>query len=160
MYQRMLMPVDGSACSKAALREVVKLAAVGPREICLLHVVEMAHWHDSFRPGEVGALIIESVRRSGMTVLEEASAFLASKGVRAESSLLEAADKRASEVIVQHALEWRAELVVMGTHGRRGLPRLVLGSDAAEVVRASPVPVLLVRDYSNVSSPEKPSDLR
>jgi len=153
VYKRMLVPVDGSACSKAALREAQKLVTVGPREIGLLHVVEMLHWHDSFQPDEVGALILESTRKSGMTILEEALAFLASYGVPAESSLLEAANKRASEVIVQYALEWRAELIVMGTHGRRGLLRLVLGSDAAEVVRSSPVPVLLVRDYSIPSSP-------
>jgi nucleotide-binding universal stress UspA family protein len=51
----------------------------------------------------------------------------------------------AADVIVREAKKQRADLIVLGTHGRRGMRRLVLGSDAEQVVRMSPVPVLLVR---------------
>ena len=55
------------------------------------------------------------------------------------------ASESAADVIVQHAKKWRASLIVMGTHGRSGLSRLALGSDAEKVVRTSPIPVLVVR---------------
>jgi nucleotide-binding universal stress UspA family protein len=51
-----------------------------------------------------------------------------------------------ADEIVKQAKEWLADLIVMGTHGRRGLERLAMGSDAELVLRLSPVPVLLVRD--------------
>jgi nucleotide-binding universal stress UspA family protein len=58
-------------------------------------------------------------------------------------------------LIVAEATKCHADLIVMGTHGRRGLRRLALGSDAEEVVRLAPVPVLLVRD-ENAASPTAP----
>jgi nucleotide-binding universal stress UspA family protein len=50
-----------------------------------------------------------------------------------------------ADVIVENAKKWRADLIVMGTHGRRGITRVVMGSDAEGVVRNTPVPVLLIR---------------
>ena len=62
----------------------------------------------------------------------------------AETELVENAAGRVADVIVEHAKRWRADLIVMGTHGRRGFNRLLIGSNAELVVRHSPVPVLLV----------------
>ena len=67
------------------------------------------------------------------------------EGVEAESVLLESIGGPAADPIAVQARQWPADLIVMGTHGRRGLARLALGSDAEEVVRIMPVPVLLVR---------------
>ena len=53
---------------------------------------------------------------------------------------------RVAEIVADEATSWGADLVVLGTHGRRGVGRLILGSDAEQVLRPSPVPVLLVRD--------------
>jgi nucleotide-binding universal stress UspA family protein len=55
---------------------------------------------------------------------------------------------RAADAIVEEAGKWKADVIVLGTHGRRGLRRALLGSDAEEVVRNASVPVLLVRDRS------------
>ena len=64
--------------------------------------------------------------------------------VPCEQNLLETIGGRAADVIVQQAEEWRADLIVLGTHGRRGLKRLAMGSDAELVLRMAPVPVLLL----------------
>ena len=52
---------------------------------------------------------------------------------------------RSSDLVIAKAKEWGAQLIVLGTHGRRGVGRMLLGSDAEQVLRQSPVPVLLVR---------------
>jgi len=59
--------------------------------------------------------------------------------------LVEAMGGQAGDYIIREARQWRADLIVCGTHGRRGIRRLVLGSDAEYIVRHTPVPVLLVR---------------
>jgi nucleotide-binding universal stress UspA family protein len=66
-------------------------------------------------------------------------------GLESESVILETAGGRAADAIVAEAKAWGADLIVLGTHGRRGARRLVMGSDAEEIVRTTPVPVLLVR---------------
>ena len=62
-----------------------------------------------------------------------------------DTALVERSTARISERIVEHAKSWGAELIVIGTHGRRGVGRILLGSDAEQTVRIAPVPVLLVR---------------
>jgi nucleotide-binding universal stress UspA family protein len=69
--------------------------------------------------------------------------------VDADSKVLEAIGGRVSKFVVSEAEEWPADLIVMGTHGLRGIERLVMGSDAETVARTSPVPVLLVRKASS-----------
>jgi len=59
--------------------------------------------------------------------------------------MIESVGGAAGDLIVEQANKWGAELIVLGTHGRRGIKRMVLGSDAEHVVRQSSVPVLLVR---------------
>lgn len=65
-------------------------------------------------------------------------------GVKAEPALAEGRGRLVSDVILDDAKKWRADLIVMGTHGHRGFKRLLLGSDAERVLRDAPVPVLLV----------------
>jgi nucleotide-binding universal stress UspA family protein len=64
--------------------------------------------------------------------------------VRAETALAEDFRGRVADEIVQQAKRWRADLIVMGTHGRRGIKRALLGSDSELVVRYSAIPVLLI----------------
>jgi len=89
--------------------------------------------------------LFESLRKNGETILEEASEEAEKGGVSAESVLRESGGIRVSEAILDEANAWAADLIVMGTHGRRGISHLALGSDAELVVRGSTVPVLLVR---------------
>jgi nucleotide-binding universal stress UspA family protein len=78
-------------------------------------------------------------------MLDAASKVALKQGVKADASLVESRGRPVSDVILDEARKWRADLIVMGTHGRRGVNRLLLGSDAERVLRSAPVPVLLVR---------------
>jgi nucleotide-binding universal stress UspA family protein len=70
--------------------------------------------------------------------------------------MIESFGGRAADFIVEQARKWRADLIVLGTHGRRGVRRLVMGSDAEQVIRATRVPVLLVRSKATPATSRKP----
>ena len=145
MYRKLLVPVDGSKPSTAALLELVKITAHPERVIRLVHVVDQIHWQDEFEGGSVGETLLATRRNSGTQCLADAKLLMAGQHLECECLLLESHGERAAEVIVAHAKAWPADLIVMGTHGRRGIGRLVLGSDAADVIRSAPTAVLMVR---------------
>jgi nucleotide-binding universal stress UspA family protein len=89
--------------------------------------------------------VVPAMRKSGAAVLARARARAAAAGLEVDTLLLESTGPRASELIVEQARAWAADLIVIGTHGRRGIGRFLLGSDAEQVLRLAPVPVLLVR---------------
>ena len=92
--------------------------------------------------------IIDGLREGGKRILGDAERVTREQGVKYESELVETIGGRAADVIVNQATQWPADLIVMGTHGRRGIRRLALGSDAEMVLRHAPVPVLMVREAS------------
>jgi nucleotide-binding universal stress UspA family protein len=92
--------------------------------------------------------LLEKMRDAGRVILDDASDQARKAGILVEPVLRESGGRRVSKTILKEALSWPADLIVMGTHGRRGLSHLALGSDAELVVRESPVPVLLVRASS------------
>lgn len=95
--------------------------------------------------GSVYDHISQELRGVGAALLSRAQELAQKAEVPAETCLLEARGASAGERVVQAAKDWSADLIVCGTHGRRGLRRLVLGSDAELIVRHSPVPILLIR---------------
>ena len=145
MYRHLLIPVDGSDASKAGLREVVRIATPDVSKLRLVHVIDSSVGRDSFDPGTVGDTIIQANRDNGTTILAEAREILTKYDLRAECVLIESHRERVASRIIAQAREWPADLIIMGSHGRRGLARVVMGSEAEEVFRESPVPVLLVR---------------
>jgi nucleotide-binding universal stress UspA family protein len=145
MYERILVPVDGSETSKRGLKEACRLAREqGSRLRCLFVIDE--HWLTANYMGFMYAHdFLDKLRENGKEILEEASVQAGKSGVQVESVMRETAERRVSDKILDEAKTWAADLIVMGTHGRRGLSHLALGSDAELVVRESLVPVLLVR---------------
>ena len=147
MSRRILVPVDGSSTSNRGLAEALKIARSQKARVCLLHVVDN-NTAVTMAP-EMGGLysdrLLDMMRESGKKVLAKSLATARGRGVKAEAVLVETLSRPVADLIVAHARKWRADLIVLGTHGRRGLSRLVMGSDAESVVRTSPVPVLLVR---------------
>jgi nucleotide-binding universal stress UspA family protein len=144
MYKRILVPVDGSETSMAGLREAVKLAKVHGSQLRILHVVNEFILAETYSPGAYALSLIDSLRNAGQTVTRSAEAFARQRGIPADSLMLESIGGAAADLILAQARDCHADLIVMGTHGRRGLRRLALGSDAESVVRGSHVPVLLV----------------
>ncbi len=144
MYQRILVPVDGSTNAKRALQEAIKLAN-DTAELRLVYVVEESHSLDPIGYGAIDyAALLEAVRQTGKRTLAEAMGVVQKSGKTADTSLLEANGERISTMIGSAAKNWKADLIVIGTHGRSGLNRFLLGSVAEDVARSATVPVLLV----------------
>ncbi|MGA7749085.1 MAG: universal stress protein [Gallionella sp.] len=145
MYQRILVPIDGSATAVRALQEAIKLAA-GKAQLRLVYVVEESHSLDAEAYAFIDySALLEAVRQTGERTLAQAAEEVRRSGMTAETVLLDASGERISRVIDGEAINWKADLIVIGTHGRSGLNRLLLGSVAEDVVRGASVPVLLVR---------------
>jgi nucleotide-binding universal stress UspA family protein len=145
MYQRILVPVDGSETAKQGLAEAVRLAQALGSQVRLIHVVDDSALALNPETGIAAAPLVEHFAEGGKEILAEAHGLAASQGLEAEVTLHENFTGRVADVIVNEARNWPAQIIVMGTHGRQGLRRAVLGSDAQAVVQTSPVPVLLVR---------------
>jgi nucleotide-binding universal stress UspA family protein len=146
MYQRILVAVDGSAASLRGLDEAVKVAQGAGGKLMIVHVVNELVMTPEYVPSAYYELILQSVRDMGVKVLEQAVTAAERAGLVCEKKLVETVGGRVADEIVKLAAEWPADLIVMGTHGRRGLKRLALGSDAELVLRLSSTPVLLVRE--------------
>ena len=147
MYRRILVPIDGSPTSMQGLTEAIRLAADQRARLDVLYVVDeliVVQSLDAFGVPNTGDLI-EGLRQAGKEALAEAEALTRRHRVKADLRMLDSRAQRVCDVIVGEAKKWRADLIVMGTHGRRGVTRVLLGSDAEGVLRNTPVPVLLVR---------------
>lgn len=147
MYRRILVPIDGSPTSMQGLNEAIRLAADQRARLHVLYVVDelvVVQSLDAFGVPNTGDLL-EGLREAGKEALAEAEAVIRRHHVKADVRMLDSRAQRVSDVIVGEAKKCRADLIVMGTHGRRGVTRMLLGSDAEGVLRNTPVPVLLVR---------------
>ena len=146
MYDNILVPIDGSATSRKAMEEATRLARLTGGRIRLLHVVDpLSHTNGFFTPDVYLGDLQPALLEAGRKLVEQARDEIATGGLRVETDVRETGGLRVSEAIVDDARSWGADIIVLGTHGRRGIERVMVGSDAEQVVRASPVPVLLVR---------------
>jgi nucleotide-binding universal stress UspA family protein len=145
MYSRILVPIDGSPTAGRGLAEAIAIARVMRSTLVLLHVVD----DYPLMVALATAVQVEESRaaqqRSASALLAAAAASALREGVATQSVLREVSGVPVADAILEVARERRCELIVMGTHGRRGLSRLTLGSDAELVLRQAPVPVVLVR---------------
>lgn len=139
MYRRILVAVDGSDTSNKALVAALQLARDRDAHVLLLHCV------DELLLLAAGGLGVGSAPERGSRVLEDAEAIAKAAGVRVEKRLVDMPAQRLGETVAENAKEWKADLVVIGSHGRRGVGRLLLGSGAEQIMRLAPVPVLCVR---------------
>jgi nucleotide-binding universal stress UspA family protein len=146
MYKRIFVPVDGSATSRRGLRAAADLARAQRAKLTILTVVDAMPMLATFEGGMVfDQRMLDTLRDGARKVLERAAAEAKKRGVAAKKVLAENTAGRVADVIVRQAKKARADLIVIGTHGRRGLTRMVMGSDAELVVRSAPAPVLLIR---------------
>lgn len=146
MYQRILVPIDGSATSDFGLEEAIKLAQLTGASLRLVHVVDALTITKGLLPSAHYADEVPAQKKeAGEQILEEARTRVAASGVKVEAFLFDSVLPRVSETVIEQAKAWNADLIVIGTHGRRGVGRVLLGSDAEQIMRMAPVPVLLVR---------------
>jgi nucleotide-binding universal stress UspA family protein len=145
MYQRILVPVDGSHTSTLGLQEAIRIATDQHARLFLLSVVDELVIAQNFEGLINAGDLIDALRDAGNKALKNAMALVQKHDLKAESTVIETVGDRVSDIIVREAKKCKADLIVMGTHGRRGFNRMVLGSDAEGVLRTAPVPVLMVR---------------
>jgi len=147
MYKHILVAVDGSNTSELALHEAINLAKALDSQLRFVHAVDevSANWYAAgyANPAEIW----EAMAKTGRDILEKAAATAAEAGCEADTKLIEIniPGHRIPEVIAEEANAWLADLIVVGTHGRRGLSHVFLGSVAEGIVRVSSKPVLLIR---------------
>ena len=146
MYKRILVPVDGSNPSDVAVREAIQFVGDRHAELRIIHVIEdvvLAWEAELLNVNEIR----EALRQSGRQILAKAEAVARAAGIKAETKLIESTPPgaRVASLIAAEAKAWPADLIVIGTHGRRGVDHLMMGSVAEGVVRNSAEPVLLVR---------------
>ena len=147
MFKNILVAIDGSRTSGLGLDKAIELAKDQEATLYLLHVVDD---HALLRSGatQEGTYVdglLEALRENGRKIIAEAEARVRKHDIRSKSILIENLGSRISDLILNQVRELNADLIVLGTHGRRGVRRLVMGSDAEGVVRETTVPVLLVR---------------
>jgi nucleotide-binding universal stress UspA family protein len=145
MYQKILVPIDGSEASQRGLQEAIKLAKSTGAKLQLVHVVDELLFEPGIISREPYDQLIESLRVSGARILEQAQSVTREAGVEFGTELIETVGGRVPALIIEAVRRVNADVIVMGTHGRRGVKRLLMGSDAEMVLRSSPVPVLFVR---------------
>lgn len=146
MFKRILVAVDGSRTADLALQEAIKLAKDLQAQLRIVYVVDVISINLSMEipnPPE----ILEAMTKSGQDLLSKAGAVANEAGIPVETGLIEidTLGHRIPEMIAADAEAWPADLIVIGTHGRRGLSHLLLGSVAEGVVRIATKPLLLIR---------------
>jgi len=154
----MLVPVDGSETARLGLNEAIKLAKHLGADIRLIHVVNKLLWVSPEVSPEMVRTLMDQQRSNGESILHDAVSAAREAGIAVDSRLIDALGTEAGEAIIKEAVSWPADLIVCGTHGRRGVRRLVMGSDAEYVLRQSPVPVLMIRNAqsSQAAAPQSP----
>ncbi|WP_137860604.1 universal stress protein [Variovorax sp. 3P27G3] len=146
MYQRILVPIDGSSTSTRGVAEAIRLARLTGGRLRLVHVIDelsFALAMDAYA-GYAGNWL-EELRKDARKLLDEARAEATKQGVAADLVLLDNFKGAVHDQVIAEAVSSNADLIVIGTHGRRGIGRWVMGSSAEHILRMSPVPVLLVR---------------
>ena len=145
-YKRILVPVDGSSTSNAGLREAIRLAQGQGAALQLVHVADQ---HFITTMGMESAMVVDDlladVVKAGKRILHNAEQVVRKAGLEPTSVMLETLTGPAADPIVRQAKKWNADLIVIGTHGRTGIARFVLGSVASRVVSHAACPVLTVR---------------
>lgn len=145
MYKRIFVPIDGSETAARGLTEAIRLAADQGATLKVVHVVSDAYVTAMLMGAVDSEALLLDIRTSADSMLQAASQRAREAHVPVQTELLEHHGIRVAETLVTAAHQWQADLIVMGTHGRQGLARAALGSDAAYVVRHSGLPVLLLR---------------
>jgi len=144
MYQRIMVAVDGSDTAGRGLKEAINLAKDQKAKLAIVHVIDIVV---VFGAGQFPAAYIEATRELARDTIEQARKTARASGLEPEiqSPEIVTAGYHVADTIAELARDWKADLLVVGTHGRRGVSRLLIGSVAERVVRLAPCPLLLVR---------------
>jgi nucleotide-binding universal stress UspA family protein len=147
MYKHILAAVDGSDTSNLALAEAIKLVKEQQAALRLIHVVDESPIYLTTDAMYALADFQTAMREAGKKALAASTATARQAGVEAETKfiVLDGLTKRVCDAINDEAKAWPADLIVIGTHGRRGFNHFMLGSVAESVIRLAAKPILVIR---------------
>jgi nucleotide-binding universal stress UspA family protein len=148
MSKRILVAIDSSSTSQKALDEAIRLACALGSQLCIVtaadegpltqHGMGLGSYIDIDR-------VKQDMHIANTSLLAQAVAKASAAGCQAEQQLLASSDRRVAEMIADAATHWNADLIVAGTHGRRGIERMLVGSVAENLLRLVTCSLLLVR---------------
>ena len=147
MYQRILVPTDGSTLSKKAVKSAIEQAATCGAELVALYVVP--RYPVSYFEGSISVSSSEVARTEkqwadkGQAVVDEVQKAAKAGGVKAKGVL--ARSDLVAESVIAAAKKHKCDLIVMASHGRKGISRVLLGSETQHVLTHSKLPVLVLR---------------
>lgn len=144
MYQRIMVAVDGSATAELGLKEAIRLARDQKAQLAIIHVIDVVI---AYGAGQWVGGYVEDTREFSQQVISQARKLAQDAGIEPEIQTPEIVTSgyHVADTVAQLAREWKADLLVVGTHGRRGVSRMLIGSVAERIVRVAPCPLLLVR---------------
>jgi len=145
MYKRILVPLDGSDTSLRGLDEAVRLALSVGATLRLVHVVNKFKRTTGYASPSSYMELLPGIKEAGELLLQQGRERAERDGVEVQTMLLSSLTGQVSEMVAEDARAWRADLIVIGTHGRKGVERILWGSDAEQMMRVAPVPVMLVQ---------------
>jgi nucleotide-binding universal stress UspA family protein len=148
MYKKILVAIDDSETSRSALAEALHIARTSSAKLYICHVVDetLMNMQGRVFTSELNVEhAITTLTGAGHQLLDEVMKSAA--GIEAEAVLLEARNRRVSEILDEKARELGVDLIIVGRHGRRGLATLILGSVAEQLAKMSKASVLLVRKH-------------
>ncbi len=128
--------------STKAVATAVQIAGQSGGRVKVLHALDELAYAVAL---EYAGNVMRAARDEALKMLADAQAIAKAAGVEVETELYEKAGQRLGDSVAQVARTWEADLVVVGTHGRRGIGRVVLGSGAEQIIRHADVPVLVIR---------------
>ncbi|HLX27722.1 MAG TPA: universal stress protein [Casimicrobiaceae bacterium] len=156
MLESILVALDGSATSNAGLNCALRFARDHRARLVGLHVIDdrgiLINVQEGHLPAKYFDKLYATMRRRGQTILARAQTAARSAGVKMTPLLIDSRGQMVAHAILEQARATKSDMIVMGTHGRRGVARVLMGSDAEEVVHEATVPVLLVRSPRHPTS--------
>ncbi len=149
MSKRIFVAIDNSSTAQKALDEAIALALTQSATLCIANALDEGpvEQHGMGLGSYINIdLIKKEMRASGNDLLDQAQAKATAAGCTTERLLIESTQRRVAEMIAEAAGQWNADLIVVGTHGRRGFERMLVGSVAENLVRIANCSLLLVRE--------------
>jgi nucleotide-binding universal stress UspA family protein len=148
MYKRIMVAVDESFMTSQVMEAAIELAKATGAQVAICHAID----ETILAQREVAMMLPNSVGKTEARMRLGAQGFLdrlletaRAAGIEAEIKLVESEQKHVSDMLIDAAGEWQADLLVVGTHGRRGIERFFVGSVAERLVRKGQTSLLLVR---------------
>ncbi|EXI75621.1 MAG TPA: universal stress protein [Candidatus Accumulibacter phosphatis] len=148
MYKRIMAAVDQSFMTSQVMQVAIEMARTNGAQLAICHAVD----ETLLAQREVAMMLPNSVGKTEARMRLGAQGFLdrllqdaRAAGIDAETKLVESEEKHVSDMLIEAAVDWQADLLVVGTHGRRGIERFFVGSVAERLVRKGQTSLLLVR---------------